>query len=94
VGHVGMYGFRLLLRAIPPHRGLANLKTMAAAMREMAHTAAQKGVQDRLVSKNVHDAIKSIYQRLRGSRSKEVRTQGTCWNSVCFDLRTKPDSKA
>jgi hypothetical protein len=36
----------------------ANLKTMAAAIMEMAHTAAQKAVQDRLMSGNVHDAIK------------------------------------
>jgi hypothetical protein len=40
----------------------ANLKTIAATMRETAHTAAQKVAQDRLMSGYVQDAIKSTYQ--------------------------------
>jgi hypothetical protein len=46
----------------------ANLKTMAAVMRETAHTAAQKGVQDRLMSGNVHDALKSSLFAIEGGR--------------------------
>jgi hypothetical protein len=55
----------------------ANLKTMAAAIMEMAHTAAQKVVQDRLMAARF---------TIEG-----VRTRGTCWNSVSFDWRTPAD---
>jgi hypothetical protein len=55
----------------------ANLKTMAAAIMEMAHTAAQKAVQDRLMAARF---------TIEG-----VRTRGTCWNSVSFDWRTPAD---